>query len=172
MSVYGYDFCRRVLCVYFYIVIGKVYELGGQMNTLTKHETVWLQAYCAHSNDPELQVKQLAIYADAVLALFQSRFPSAQPPQKESVSGVAPNPSKDRRERWIAVFDTGSEFVYDHESAATKSGAEEIIHVTELRPGEVIVNREMLAKAWDEKRGTHGPHDFERFCKALGLKDE
>lgn len=134
------------------------------MNNLTKHETVWLQAYCAaigHENNEH-------IAADLCLKLFTDRFPPSPPPQKESVSGLA----QDRQEFWIYpdIADRATDAGFTAKVYRQWSGIGTQFHVTELREGEVIVTKEMLAKAWNEKRGTHGPHDFERFCKALGIK--
>lgn len=54
------------------------------MTTLTKHETVWLQAYCAAIARGE---GSLMDTAESVVNLFNNRFPPSPPPQ-ESVSDV------------------------------------------------------------------------------------
>jgi hypothetical protein len=49
------------------------------------------------------------------------------------------------------------------------SDKENVIHVTELREGEVIVSREKLGLAWDKNLKGFPRTTFHNFCKELGL---
>ncbi len=58
------------------------------MNTLTKHETVWLQAFTATISALGANRSDSISVADYALKQFQDRFPPSPPPQKETVSDV------------------------------------------------------------------------------------
>lgn len=54
-----------------------------------------------------------------------------------------------------------------------KPGPARPVHLVEKRPGEVVVSRSDLEKAWAPLKQTHiafTPERFEVFCKALGLE--
>lgn len=152
---------------------------AARMNNLTKHETVWLQAYCAAIPGSHLPKS----YGDIALKEFQTRFPPSPPPQKESVSGVAQEvhesqyPPKDRKD--FVVLENGCAiplrvFYHRHQAYEEMEINDKLFHVTELREGEVIVTREMLAKAAANLRPNWSQTDrllmVEEFSKELGLK--
>lgn len=133
------------------------------MTNLTKHETVWLQAYCAAIARGE---GSLMDTAESVVNLFNNRFPPSPPPQKEPVT------TGNRREFWCCP-DRNDDYRAPYSRPLFMSDE---VHFVELREGEVIVTKEMLAKAWDDEFGDfgldHSEVRFDHFCKALGIGHE
>lgn len=144
------------------------------MTPLTREEYVWITAYIEASKQRDVSIAYR--YADQTLDKFQERFPTPTAEDKPGLNSVkGESIAEQRREFWISttvnpITDT-TIFQATEKDVWTNS-----IHVTELRPGEVIVTKEMLAKAWDSLDHSYlttaeSLFVFRRLVKGLGLSE-
>jgi hypothetical protein len=146
------------------------------MNNLSKHETVWLQAYCAAITSVR---DYPTVEASDAVKYFKEYFPTEPTPQKESAgakketyeSQFAPVLKQERKEYWLFkgphMSDCKDMHVWD---SLPFYAPDDAIHVTEIRDGDVVVTREDLAKAWFKFGLNNSDVVFKHFAEALGLR--